>query len=141
MMPSAFDETGAPLMAQPALRIRLFGDLTVEIRGRSLPELARQPQTGGLLAFLALHPFRSFPRLALAERLWPDLPPERAAGALRAALYRLRRRMGAGLDPRRIPVRAERDRRFWTFRLLLHSMFPCLHSQACRPGVLWRSRL
>lgn len=109
-MPSAFDETGAPLMAQPALRIRLFGDLTVEIRGRSLPELARQPQTGGLLAFLALHPFRSFPRSALAERLWPDRPPERAAGALRAALYRLRRRMGAGLDPRRIPVRAERDR-------------------------------
>jgi len=106
MIPSAFDEAGGPVFARPALRLCLFGGLEVEGRGRPLPELARQPRTGALLAFLALHPFRAFSRSALAETLWPDLAPEQAQGALRAALYRLRR-LFRGL---RFPLRVDRAR-------------------------------
>lgn len=106
MIPLAFDAAGVPMAARPAWRIRFFGGLRVEGPGRSLSALARQPQTGALLAFLALHPFCAFSRSDLAERLWPDLPPERAAGALRAALYRLRRQIGA----RRTPLRIDRYR-------------------------------
>jgi DNA-binding SARP family transcriptional activator len=48
-----------------------------------------------LLACLAiLHRGRPVARLSLAERLWCDAPPQRAAASLRAVLWRLPRPRG-----------------------------------------------
>lgn len=138
MIPMAFDEAGIPVFARPSWCIRLFGGLEVKGQGRSLPALARQPRTGALLAFLALHPFRAFSRMALAEILWPDLDPVSGMGALRAALYRLRR----GFRGLRFPLRVDRARLafapstpWWTdvqaFMLLLER---ARKAPPCRPG-------
>jgi predicted ATPase/DNA-binding SARP family transcriptional activator/Tfp pilus assembly protein PilF len=50
-----------------------------------------------LLAYLVLAP-GSHARAALTEMLWPDLAGERAAAALRRALWDLRRRIAVGAD-------------------------------------------
>ncbi len=60
MIPMAFDEAGIPIFARPSWCIRLFGGLDVEGQGRQRTALARQPRTGALLAFPALHPFDPF---------------------------------------------------------------------------------
>lgn len=138
MIPMAFDEAGIPVFARPSWCIRLFGGLEVEGQGRQRTALARQPRTGALLAFLALHPFRAFSRMALAEILWPDLDPVSGMGALRAALYRLRR----GFRGLRFPLRVDRARLafapstpWWTdvqaFMLLLER---ARKAPPCRPG-------
>jgi DNA-binding SARP family transcriptional activator len=51
-----------------------------------------------LLAYLAVHArLRPVSRRPLAERLWDDLPPERAASMLRSVLWRLPRPAGRKL--------------------------------------------
>lgn len=51
--------------------------------------LALAPSAQRLLAYLALHRARSVPRTVLAERLWSETDPQRAASNLRSALWRL----------------------------------------------------
>lgn len=70
------------------VRITLLGgfDLTYFGRGAALPLGAQR-----LLAFLSLQTGVGLHRAMVAERLWPDSSPDRAAANLRSALWRGRR--------------------------------------------------
>src|SRR3954451_7612024 len=74
------------------LRLRLFGDLAVEVDGSTLspPESAR---ARALLAWLALHP-RLHPRGRVAALFWPDVLDSSARASLRSAMWSLRRALG-----------------------------------------------
>jgi len=72
------------------LQIRLFGPLTVEQDGHSLP-LPASAQARDLLAYLALFHARQHNRSALVGTFWPDLAEERARRALSQALWQIRR--------------------------------------------------
>jgi DNA-binding SARP family transcriptional activator/tetratricopeptide (TPR) repeat protein len=76
------------------LRIRLLGELSVELDGRPLPRLA-SGRARSLLAWLALHP-GLHPRSRVASQFWPDILEESARGSLRTTLATLRRELGAG---------------------------------------------
>ena len=87
------------------LRIRLLGELTVELDGRPLPRIA-SGRARSLLAWLALHP-GLHPRSRVASQFWPDILEESARGSLRTTLATLRRELGA---PAAACVVATRDR-------------------------------
>ncbi len=78
------------------LRIRLLGEMTLEVDGRSL-ELPASRRARSLLGVLALER-RSHPRGQLAARFWPDVLDESARTSLRSALSALRRPLGADAD-------------------------------------------
>ena len=59
--------------------------------------LALSPSAQRLVAYVALHRNRAVPRGVLAERLWAETDPQRAASSLRSALWRLPR-------PGRVPL-------------------------------------
>src|SRR4051794_20634035 len=74
------------------LRVRLFGDMVVEVDGES----ARPPESArarALLAWLALHP-GMHSRAELAARFWPDVLDSSARASLRSAMWSLRRALG-----------------------------------------------
>src|SRR5690349_5336487 len=74
------------------LSVHLFGDLAVEVDGRSVPP----PESGrarALLAWLALHP-GMHSRGELAARFWPDVLDSSARASLRSAIWSLRRALG-----------------------------------------------
>ncbi|WP_139977788.1 AfsR/SARP family transcriptional regulator [Nocardioides litoris] len=76
----------------PLGRLSLLGGF-----GLSFAEEPLSPSAAGqrLLAALALgHGRGRAPRQAVAERLWPDLPAERAAAQLRSVMWRLPRPRG-----------------------------------------------
>jgi DNA-binding SARP family transcriptional activator len=76
----------------PACRLTLLGGFEASFGGDPLT-VASPGQR--LLAMLAVTPRRSrAPRQALAERLWADLPAERAGAQLRSVLWRLPRPRG-----------------------------------------------
>src|ERR1700733_12297351 len=74
------------------LRLRLLGDLEIELEGRALePPSSRRARA--LLGCLALD--RRMPsRSRLAGRFWPDVLDESARTSLRSALSALRRALG-----------------------------------------------
>ncbi len=87
------------------LRVRLLGELALELDGVSLPAPSSRP-TRALLAWLALHP-GMHARSRLAGRLWPEVLDESARASLRKALADLRRTLGAGGGEALITTRQE----------------------------------
>jgi DNA-binding SARP family transcriptional activator len=74
------------------LRLQLLGSFEVTFHGEPC-EVSQPGQR--LLAYLAVaHRGRAVRRGALAERLWPDVSPARAASSLRSVLWRLPRPRG-----------------------------------------------
>jgi DNA-binding SARP family transcriptional activator len=71
------------------LRARLFGALSAEVDGRSVPAVPGF-KARSLFAYLLVHP-GPHPRVRLAGLFWPDLPDTRARASLRVALFALRR--------------------------------------------------
>ena len=83
---------GGRAYARPVLRVRLLGELVVEVAGERVAAPAGRPACE-LLAWLALHP-GDHPRGPLAARLWPDVLDASARGSLRSAAWALRRALG-----------------------------------------------
>ena len=83
---------------RPSLRIVSLGRLAVERDGIPVPEDAFNRQKTRALLGVLLATRGSVHREALMEWLWPDLPPERAAGSLRVALHELRRGLAPELE-------------------------------------------
>jgi len=75
------------------LRLRLLGACEIVAPGGAVH--LESAKTTALLAFLVLSP-GPHPRAALTEMLWPELAGERAAAALRRALWDQRRRLSSG---------------------------------------------
>src|SRR5580698_9190269 len=74
------------------IRVRLLGDLEIEIDGRALaPPTSKRARA--LLGWLALDR-RMHSRSRLAARFWPDVLDESARTSLRSALSALRRSLG-----------------------------------------------
>jgi DNA-binding SARP family transcriptional activator len=80
-------------MHPTAMRLRLLGAPALGLEGEAPAPLDRKD--AALLALAALDAGRS--RAAAAALLWPAATPAQAAGSLRQRLFRLRRRVGAGL--------------------------------------------
>jgi DNA-binding SARP family transcriptional activator/tetratricopeptide (TPR) repeat protein len=78
------------------LRVRLLGDLTVEVDGSVVDQPASR-RARSLLGWLALDR-RMHSRSALAARFWPDVLDESARTSLRSALSALRRALGPGSE-------------------------------------------
>ncbi len=74
------------------LRIRVFGELAVEIDGRA-PERLAGGRARALLGWLALHP-GLHPRSRVASVFWPDVLEESARVSLRTGLAAVRRHLG-----------------------------------------------
>jgi class 3 adenylate cyclase/tetratricopeptide (TPR) repeat protein len=74
------------------LRVRLLGDLTVELDGSAV-ELPASRRARSLLGLLALER-RMHHRSVLAARFWPEVLDESARTSLRSALSALRRALG-----------------------------------------------
>src|SRR5436190_1888937 len=79
------------------LRVRLFGDMVVEVDGESAPP-PESARARALLAWLALHP-GMHSRAELAARFWPDVLDSSARASLRSAMWSLRRALGEADDP------------------------------------------
>jgi DNA-binding SARP family transcriptional activator len=82
------------------LRVRLLGEMGLELDGAPIPAPAGRP-VRTLLAWLALHPGRHA-RAEVAATLWPDVLDRSARASLRTALSTLRASVGEAL-------RADRD--------------------------------
>ena len=78
------------------LRLKLLGELTLEVDGRHL-ELPASRRARSLLGLLAVER-RTHPRGQLAARFWPDVLDESARTSLRSALSALRRALGTDAD-------------------------------------------
>src|SRR5947209_4550538 len=78
------------------LRVRLLGDLGLELDGRRV-DLPASRRARSLLGLLALDR-RLHPRPQLASRFWPDVLDESARTSLRSALAALRRSLGPEAD-------------------------------------------
>src|SRR3954471_20792142 len=74
------------------LRLRLFGDLAVEVDGSTLPP-PESARARALLAWLALTP-GMHPRGRVAALFWPDVLDSSARASLRSAMWSLRRALG-----------------------------------------------
>jgi len=73
-------------------RIELFGGLRACLGERRITRFAHQ-KSAMLLACLALHPGRIYPREELSELLWPETEPEVGRHNLRQTLLSLRRQL------------------------------------------------
>lgn len=76
----------------PLCRIELLGGLRVIQDGRVISRFQTQ-KTAALLAYIALHKGRSFPREFIAELLWPDGDPTAIRNRLNQAVSSLRRQL------------------------------------------------
>ena len=74
------------------LRIRLIGEMALEIDGTAAPPPASR-RARSLLAWLALHP-GPHARAEVAARFWPDVLDSSARTNLRSALLTLRNELG-----------------------------------------------
>src|SRR3954447_25024590 len=73
------------------VRVRLLGELTVEVDGRRRELPPGRPAE--LFAWLALNP-GLHPRSAVAGRFWPDVLDASARASLRSAVWSIRRVLG-----------------------------------------------
>src|SRR4051812_1608488 len=95
------------------VRVRLLGELSVQVDGREVPPPASR-RAWSLLGWLALHP-GEHPRSAVAAVFWPDVLDSSARASLRSATWALRQALGpdgqdavtGGRD--RIGLRCESD--------------------------------
>jgi DNA-binding SARP family transcriptional activator len=68
-------------------QIELLGGFRIRLGARDITGV-QATAVGNLIAYLACHPDREFPRGKLADDLWPDIQdPQRAPGRLRDALH------------------------------------------------------
>ena len=81
------------------LRIRLFGDVSVQQDGRSIPFPSGKALE--LFCYLLIHRDRAHTREALSEILWPGGKPAASKGYLRQALWRLNTTLHGNPDRRR----------------------------------------
>ncbi len=79
-------------IAEPPLRLRLFGAFALRVRGQEITGLSRAAQE--LLALLALSANAPIARDTLAQTLWPDAERERGLFYLRRSLTELRATLG-----------------------------------------------
>ncbi len=87
------------------LRVRVLGDLTIEVDGRTVePPSSRRARA--LLGLLVVDR-RMHPRSTLGARFWPDVLDESARTSLRSALSALRRTLGPGSEQYLIASRDE----------------------------------
>lgn len=88
------------LKARPraGIRIESLGDFRVLRDGLPIPPSAFPRQKARALLAALVAAARPVHRETLCEWLWPDLPPERAAAALRSALHDLRRAIEPELE-------------------------------------------
>ena len=77
------------------LSLRLFGGLSLEADGDSIPPGALQRRRLTLLAMLALAGDRGISRERIQAYLWPESPTDRARHALDQLLYATRRDLGS----------------------------------------------
>src|SRR5918997_5994139 len=87
------------------LRIRLLGELCLELEGRRLDAIASR-RARSLLGWLAYHP-GLHPRMRVAAVFWPDVLESSARASLRTTLATLRRELG---DAAAAHVVGERER-------------------------------
>src|SRR5262245_55538163 len=78
------------------LRIRLLGELTIELDGEALPPPRSRPARG-LFGWLLLHP-GSHARSELAGRFWLDVLESSARTSLRTALVSIRQALGPAAE-------------------------------------------
>lgn len=83
------------VVARDRLEVRLFGGFSLSYGGHALPPLPSR-QARSLFAWLVLHPGRSQPRTALADRFWPDVAESRARRRLSHALWQIQDCLGEG---------------------------------------------
>lgn len=77
------------------LRLRTFGGISVETNRASLDSCAELHSTRlAILSVLAIHNRDGISRDRLCELMWPDRAVDRARGALKQALFVLRRELG-----------------------------------------------
>lgn len=81
------------------IRLHTLGTIALaDDAGTEVARVLRQPKRFGLLAYLALARPRGFQRRdTLLGLFWPELDADRARGALRQALYTLRRALPEGV--------------------------------------------
>lgn len=89
--------------AQPALEIRVLGEVDIRLDGG--PVLAPSLKALELLCYLVVHRDRSHTREVLAERLWPEGRAEVSKRYLRQALWRLNSSLRTG--PELLAVESE----------------------------------
>ncbi len=87
------------------LRVRLLGELRLELEGRPLDQIA-SGRARSLLAWLAYHP-GLHQRTQVASLFWPDVLESSARASLRTTLATLRRELGEAAGAH---VVAERER-------------------------------
>ena len=87
------------------LRIRLLGELCLELEGRRLDDIA-SGRARSLLGWLAYHPGLQ-PRTRVAAVFWPDVLESSARASLRTTLATLRRELGEAAGEHLV---AERER-------------------------------
>ena len=78
------------------LRVRLVGELRLDVDGRPLPAIPSR-RARSLLGWLALHP-GLHPRSRVAAVFWPDVLEHSSRGSLRTTLATLRRALGPHAD-------------------------------------------
>jgi DNA-binding SARP family transcriptional activator len=76
------------------MRVRLLGDLAVELDDGRAVALPAGSRARALVAWLALHPGPQ-PRHEVAARLWPDVLDASARSSLRSTVWALRKGIGA----------------------------------------------
>lgn len=131
------DAGGKRQPADEIVRVRMLGDLVIEVRG-TRARLPNHPEGPALLAWLALHP-GEHSRGALAALLWPGLAASNARRGLREAAWALRRSLGplehAVLDGREtIGLRCETD--VAAFARALDAGDPAQALALCRGALL-----
>ncbi len=84
------------------IRLSLLGAIDLRAEdGRELSAILKQPKRFGVLTYLAAaDPFRLHRRDSLLALFWPELDASHARGALRRALYFLRREIGDAIVTR-----------------------------------------
>ena len=95
-----FARRNTPVMAmaenpEPGLRVRLCGDLQIEVAGGRVEFRLTRRKSRELLALLLLTG-RTMSRSTLIELLWPEQPPGSRDAALRQLLTELRSCLGSG---------------------------------------------